>query len=316
MADKNTLRKMSQDVLVIPFSEELAETLDRFCCKQAKGMTKERFGELTMSFLNRGKDDELDVALGAFCQEEGINNTLSKTAIMPVLAEHIVLKSIEGAKSSEESALYSIMLKNALILAVKSNGFVAYPEAIAETFSIYDDFIMDNRTYDKEDEEHAVTRSLLDTKAETLTKKLSEAEGEVLKAIVYDAATYRYEKMVGVIKIDSDNLVHSIYEMAKRLVGDAPWKYIDRDPAKTIKKILGEQVNKELKLGDVIDSLSDEKEEEDPLTTSILLSLICSDDSDIELSRDIRFGAAELAIYLYYELLAEAISEELEKTKE
>lgn len=316
MADKKTLKEMSQDVLVIPFSDELAESLDSFCSQQAEDITIERFGELTISFLNRENDEELEEAFETFCKEEGVDDNLSKTAIMPVLAEHIVLKSVEGAESSEERALYSLMLKNALILAVKGNGFVAYPEAISETFSAYYDFIMDERTFGKEDENNAVTRSLLDSEVETLTEKINEADGEVLKAIAYDAASYRYQQMVDGIKIDSENLVQSIYEMVEKLVTEAPWKYIDRDPAETIKKILGEAVDTELKLDEVIDSLCEEKEEDDLLTTSILMRLIGGDDSDIELSRDVRFGAAEIAVYLYYELLAEAISKDLEETEE
>lgn len=316
MADKKTLKEMSQDVLVIPFSDELAESLDSFCSQQAEDITIERFGELTISFLNRENDEELEEAFETFCKEEGVDDNLSKTAIMPVLAEHIVLKSVEGAESSEERALYSLMLKNALILAVKGNGFVAYPEAISETFSTYYDFIMDERTFGKEDENNAVTRSLLDSEVETMTETINEADGEVLKAIAYDAASYRYQQMVDGIKIDSENLVQSIYEMVEKLVTEAPWKYIDRDPAETIKKILGEAVNTEVKLGDVIDCLSEKKEEDDLLTTSILMRLIAGDDSDIELSREVRFGAAELAVYLYYEMLAEAISKELEETEE
>lgn len=316
MADKKTLKEMSQDVLVIPFSDELAESLDSFCSQQAEDITIERFGELTISFLNRENDEELVEAFETFCKEEGVDDNLSKTAIMPVLAEHIVLKSVEGAESSEERALYSLMLKNALILAVKGNGFVAYPEAISETFSTYYDFIMDERTFGKEDENNAVTRSLLDSEVETLMEKINEADGEVLKAIAYDAASYRYQQMVDGIKIDSENLVQSIYEMVEKLVTEAPWKYIDRDPAETIKKILGEAVDTELKLDEVIDSLCEEKEEDDLLTTSILMRLIGGDDSDIELSRDVRLGAAELAEYMYYEMLTEAIVKELEETEE
>lgn len=315
MADKKTLKKMSQDVLVIPFSDELAESLDSFCSQQAEDITIKRFGELTISFLNRENDEELEEAFETFCKEEGVDDNLSKTAIMPVLAEHLVLKSVEGAESSEERALYSLMLKNALILAVKGNGFVAYPEAISETFSTYYDFIMDERTFGKEDENNAVTRSLLDSEVETLRVKINKADGEVLKAIVYYAALYRYQQMVAGIKIDSDNLVQSIYEMVGKLVSEASWKYIDCDPAETIKKILGEDVNTEVKLGDVIDCLS-EKKKEDLMTTSILMRLIGGDDSDIELSTDVRFVASEFSVYLYYEMLAEAISKELEETEE
>ena len=46
------------------------------------------------------------------------------------------------------------------------------------------------------------------------------------------------------------------------------------------------------------------------------MRLIGGDDSDIELSRDVRFGAAELAVYMYYEMLTEAIVKELEETEE
>ena len=316
MADKNTLKKMSQDVLVIPFSDELAELLDSFCSQQAEDISKERFGELTISFLNRVKDEELEEAFETFRNEEGVNGNLSKTAIMPVLAEQIVLKAIDGAGASKESALYSLMLKNALILAVKGNGFVACPEAIAETYGAYYEFIMEERTFGKEDEEHTVTRRLLDSEIDSLTEILNDADGEVLKAIVYDAATYRYKEMVDGINIDTANLVQSIYEMVKKLVNEAPWKYIDCEPAETIKQILGETANTELTLSEVIDSLSNEEEDEELLATSILLRLIGGDDSDIELSGVVKFGAAEIAVYLYYELLAEAISKDLEETEE
>ena len=171
------------------------------------------------------------------------------------------------------------------------------------------------RTYGKEDEGNVVTRSLLDSEVEALTEKLNGADGEVLKAIVYDAALYRYEEMVAGIKIDSENLVQSIYKMVGKLVTETPWKYIDSNPAETIKKILGEAVDTELKLGEVIDSLNVEKDD-DLLTTSVLMRMIGGDDSDNELSRDVRFRAAELAVYLYYEMLAEAISKELEETEE
>lgn len=77
MADKKTLKEMSQDVLVIPFSDELAESLDSFCSQQAEDITIERFGELTISFLNRENDEELEEAFETFCKEEGVDDNLS-----------------------------------------------------------------------------------------------------------------------------------------------------------------------------------------------------------------------------------------------
>lgn len=315
MADKNTLRKMSQDVLVIPLSEEDVEILDRFCGKQVEEMTQERLEALILCFLTRERDEELMEAFESFCEDEEYGKEISRTAIIPVLTEYIVLQTIENVESSQESALYSLLLKNALILAVKGKGFVAYPKAIADTFDIYYDYLMDEKTYGKNDEKNEVAQSLLETATESLTEKLNDVDGGVLKSIVYDAATYRYENMVAGIKIDAGSLATSVYDMAKKLVENAPWKYIDRDPAETIKKILGNECNKELMLSEVIENVSEE-DEENYLPTSILLRLISGDDEGIELSRETRFKAAELALYLYYELLAEAISDDINETEE
>lgn len=315
MADKNTLREMSQDILVIPFSEDVAETLDRFCGNQADGMDRTRFEELTMSFLTRENDEELTEEFDTFCKEEGLTNNLSQEAVIPVLAEYIVLSAIESVEA-RESSLFSLLLKNALILAAKGDGFVAYPKAIAETFDIYYDYLMDERTFGKEDENHEVTRSLLNADDETLTDKLNDADGKVLKAIVYDSATYRYKEMVESITIDTANLPQSIYDTTKKLLVDTPWQYIDREPAETITKILGEASDAELKLSDVIESLNVEDEYDELLKTSILLRLIQGDDEDISLSGDVIFKASEFAMYLYYEMLAETISKEIDETEE
>lgn len=316
MTDMDILRKMSQDVLVIPFTEEIAKTLNQFCGKYAEAMGRERFEELTLSFLNRKNDKKLTDTFETFCKEQGLANKLSQAAIMPVLAEHIVLRAIESAKPKERS-LFSLLLKNALILAVKGNGFTAYPQAISDTFNIYYNYLMDERTFGKEDDGYRLTHSLLDSDKDSWSKKVSNADGEVLKSLVYNAATLRYKEMVEGMRIDADNLLKSIYETAKKLVTDAPWIYIDHAPAKTIKKILAGVVNSEFELSDVIENLKDVVSGEDDkrLKTSILLRLIGGDDDGIELTGKTKFKASELAVYLYYELMAEAIAKEINETE-
>ena len=316
MADKNTLRMMSQDVLVIPFSEEDAETLDRFCEKQVEEITQKRFESLVLGFLTRENEEELEEAFENFCKDEDYGDGLSRAAIIPVLSEYIVLKTIENVESNEDSALYSLLLKNALILAVKGNGFVAYPKAVADAFDIYSNYIADEKTFAKEDGGNEVTRMVLDSEDDTLAATINNAESEVVKSIVYDAAAYRYKKIVDEISIDPDNLTEELYNVAEHLVENAPWVYIDKKPAETIKTILGNVSNTEVSLGEVIEKLKYEDDEGEYLPTSILLRLLSGDDKDIELSSETRFTAAEMAVYLYYELLAETLSKEINKQEE
>lgn len=316
MADKNTLRKMSQDVLVIPFSEEDAETLDRFCEKQVEEITQERFEALVLGFLTRENDEELDEAFEKFCKDEGYGDGLSRATIIPVLSEYIVLKTIENVESNEESALYSLLLKNALILAVKGNGFVAYPKAVADAFDVYSNYIADEKTFAKVDEGNDVIRTALESEDDALAATINNAETEVVKSIVYDAAAYRYKKIVDEINIDSDNLIEEIYNVAEQLVDNVPWVYIDKKPAETIKTILGDVSNTEVSLDEVIEKLKCEDDEGEYLPTSILLRLLSGDGKDIELSSETRFKAAEMAVYLYYELLAETLSKEINELEE
>lgn len=315
MADKNTLRKMSQDVFVIPFSEEDAKTLDRFCEKQVEEMTQERFESLVLGFLTRENDEELEEAFENFCKEENYGAGLSRVAILPVLSEYIVLKTLEKEESDEKSALYSLLMKNALILAVKGNGFVAYPKVIADTFDIYSDFIANGKTFGKEDVGDELIRTVLESD-DTLTEPITEADSEVVKSIIYDAATYRYNKMVGEISVNTENIVEEIFKVAEQLVEDAPWIYIDKKPVETIKKIFGDNRNVEITLSDVIEKLKDADDEGKYLQTSILLRLLSGDDGVVELSSETIFTVVELAMYLYYEFLAETLSKELNKSEE
>lgn len=60
MVDKKILREMSQDVLVIPFTEEMADKLDKFCRIQIENIEQNKVEKLIMSFLTRKNDKELE----------------------------------------------------------------------------------------------------------------------------------------------------------------------------------------------------------------------------------------------------------------
>ena len=49
MVDKKILREMSQDVLVIPFTEEMAEKLDKFCRIQIENIEQNKVEKLIMT---------------------------------------------------------------------------------------------------------------------------------------------------------------------------------------------------------------------------------------------------------------------------
>ena len=146
--DKNTLRRMSQEVLVIPLSEETAEALNRFCKSQIDGISYDRLDEMVMCFITRTNDEDLKSKFEKFLEAENLSSEVSSLTLMPILEEYVVLLAIELCEDDEEKALYSLMLKNALLLAVKGSGFVARPQELVEIFDCYSDFLTKNKVFD------------------------------------------------------------------------------------------------------------------------------------------------------------------------
>ena len=149
MVDKKILREMSQDVLVIPFTEEMADKLDKFCRIQIENIEQNKVEKLIMSFLTRKNDKELEMAFNKYATESEQTNNILPVAILPVLAEYIVLLVIDGCEETKRRALYTLMLKNALLIAVKGDGFVAHPKAVADIFGNYYDYLRDEKVFGK-----------------------------------------------------------------------------------------------------------------------------------------------------------------------
>lgn len=306
MVDKKILREMSQDVLVIPFTEKMAEKLDKFCRIQIENIEQNKVEKLIMSFLTRKNDKELEMAFNKYATESEQTNNILPVAILPVLAEYIVLLA------------YTLMLKNALLIAVKGDGFVAHPKAVADVFGNYYDYLRDEKVFGKGEENNNVLAELLDADEENFTEKIGEVDSETIKAIVYDAVLYRYTNFIKDIKIDTEQLVKGVFQLSKQLVYNTPWRYADTDVAHTIKKLLGERGEETIQLGMVKEELKElmEGEEISYGLTSVLLRLINDDDDGIDLPNATEFKVNELTVYLFYEFLAEAMSSEIDDIAE
>ena len=95
------------------------------------------------------------------------------------------------------------------------------------------------------------------------------------------------------------------------MVEEIPWLYADIEPAQTINKKMGEEGNETVRLQEVKDELKGEVEEKDNAyrLTSVLLRLATDDVEGMMPDYTAEMTVTELAVYLYYELLAEAICE-------
>lgn len=318
MVDKNTLQRMSQEVLVIPLSDEIAESLTEFCNTQIEGLTCDRLDEMIMHFITRKNDEDLLSELEKYIETKDFSSKASYTALLPILEEFIVLLTIERCEDDEKKALYSLLLKNALILAVKGNGFVASPQELLDIFNYYSVFLTENKVFKDEIDSSDVVRDLLDADEDSFNDKIGETDNSILRAIVYDTALFRYDSFVNTLQLDADNIFQSIYMLTNRLINGSTWRYIDHDVAKTLTKLLGEYRRTKITLKELKSNLKEliSKEDKEYKTTSVLLRLLVDDGEEIEFSDNIIFSAEEFSVYLYYELLAESMACALDKINE
>ena len=307
--------KMSQEVLVIPFEEDIASMLDDFCRSQMSGVDYDRMAELIFCFLLRKNDEDIEGALLQYMEDHDLQGKLSARVIMPVLIEYIVLLLIDEAETEGQKATFSLMLKNALLGVVKGVGHVIRPEVILPIFGKYTMYLDEEKTFVENEAERLLPR-FLDAPSETTQFVFKEAgDAEKIKSLMYDAASYRYQNLVDNLILTEGSVIGKVYDLVDNLVNESPWMYVDKKPAKTIKKLFVKLGigNITVEIKDIVTELAPIYAESDVdfNLTSILLRLIKGEyDFCKVLSDDNKIELMDFAVYLYYELQAERMMEE------
>ena len=313
--DKSVLLKMSQEVLVIPFEENIASMLDDFCRSQMSGVDYDRMAELIFCFLLRRNDEDIEGALLQYMEDHELQGKLSAQVIMPVLIEYIVLLLIDEAETEGQKATFSLMLKNALLGVVKGVGRVICPEVILPTFGKYTMYLDEEKTFEENEAERLLPK-FLDAPSETTQFVFKEAgDAAKIKSLMYDAASYRYQNLVDNLTLIEGSDINKVFDLVVNLVNESPWMFVDKKPAQTIKKLfvkLGiDNITVEIK--DIVAELTPIYAESEMVfnSTSIILSLIKGKEDICNVMSDgNKIELMDFSVYLYYELQAERMMEE------
>lgn len=306
---KDDLKKMSQDVLVMPFSDEIATALHEFCMTQTEDIDYSKMSELIMSMLSRTDETDLYHKVFDYLTDKEIGLGFDLKVIVPILAEYIILLSIEGEKDSKSQVIYSLMLKNALLGVVKGNAKVANVKGMAKCYGIYKDFLNDDKSYE-EDNGNDLIEKVLDNEGESIS--FDEA-GEIdkLKSLIFDASCYRYQKFKEDMEVDGDTDVKKVFNLVDTLVSQTPWIYVEDDISSSLDELFGKLEIQDISfsLREIVEELetnSEDDAENEYNYTSLILRLINKENVGLGLMDDnVKMTLKEFAIYLYYEMLTE-----------
>lgn len=306
---KDDLKKMSQDVLVIPFSDETAGALHEFCMTQTEDIDNDKMSELIMSMLYRTDGSDLYHEVFDYLTDKEINLGFDLKVIIPTLTEYIILLSIEEEEDPESQAVFSLMLKNALLSVIKGNAKLANVEGVGKCFGIYNDFLNDYKLYEEGDGNDLI-KKVLDNDEKTISFE-EEGESDKLKFLVFDAACFRYQKLKKDMEGDGDTDVKKVFNMVDVLVSQTPWIYVEDNISNSLDELFVklEIQDKYFSLREIVEELqskSDDDVDNDYNSTSLILRLINKENVGLGLMDDsVKITLKEFAIYLYYEMLTE-----------
>jgi len=319
--DKSVLLKISQEVLVIPFEDDIAGSLDEFCHNQIMGIDYERIAELIFCCILRKRDEKTERELVKYMEDKQIGENVSPQVIMPVLIEYIVLLAIDEAPNAGQKAIFSLMLRNAMLGVNKGIGRVMSPDVITPTFDLYRHYLDVEKTF-KEDDVREPISYVLDAPPEAVQFTFKSDENKTkIKSLMYDAANYRYRDFIENFEISEENAIIKAYRIAEKLVNESPWMYVDKHPARTIKELFRKFGLNEsaVEIENIINELRSLYEGEESIfnTTSILLSIANGKEDLCKISYNgNKIDLIDFAVYVYYELQAERMMKENKIKKE
>lgn len=311
--EDNVLKRMSEDVLVIPFSNEIVEKLEEFCSVQADNINYEKLSKLTICFIAKIFNENLHKDLVQYIEKHEILRGLPIKVLEPIIAEYIVLLSINKTESDFKRTIYSLMVKNSVFLVVKGYGYLTYPQAVIDTYDLFLTHIEENKTFKSENTINLIDEFLntdIDKSNYSFAAKEKKAE---LKAVFYDAARYRYDNLVNRLanQVIEGDIYLKAYKIIKSLIENTPWIYIDKHPERTIKILMQKLAPKgtQRKLANIITVISENNEfNRDYDHTSVLLNVMAGKTYYTQVwNNSAELTLAEFAIYLYYELLTEKL---------
>lgn len=312
----NLLQELSKDVLVIPLSDDAVKALEQFCVEEKAKVTSEKVSQLILCSILKTQDEELHQRLAEYAKDKNVLSGLPIQVMEPFIAEYLVLQAIDNEDDPLNAAVYSLMLKNAMILVVKGTGMIANPQAVAACYQQYKELLDDEYTYATDNSCDLINDYFSNHVGKESYNTTAKDKVKELRCVFYDASLYRYEQLKKAIEVEMKDKASYVkaYLAAHGLINGTPWLFIEKDAGHTLWALMGgtkAEIERKT-LAEIRADIQATEEYDGDMNyepTSVLLNFLSGKEDAYQGQRlaDIRLTPMEFAIYTYYELLAEEI---------
>ena len=314
------ITKILEGSVAVPYGQEVLDCLESACVSYMKDDTDyQKLEELTGSFLTGHVSMDFKDAVYSALNESGLNGMIPDNVLV-----RLSLHAIGSWFDSEDElgrALRATIFMNYMIL--KKNHFDSLPNStyIKEIYQWHLSHYL-SKNDSAETGRKTEWIKIIAEKGQTILKNgISKAEDiKHIQMLAKEASFYRVRLSVEDDSVQSiGNPYVRVFKGLKAMTNSMEYPFYNFDLQGVISFLLRpdeEGKGKKRKLASFIDELRKEQDcgYEPKKYSSILLRLICSQDADnLKNVLNMNFGVREFAIYLYYELLLEKITQKSSK---
>lgn len=312
------ITKILEGSVAVPYSQEVLDCLESACVSYMKDDPDyQKMEELTGSFLTGNVSMDFKDTVNSALNGSGLNGMLPDNVLVRLSLYAIC--SCFNSENELDRAIRATIFMNYMIL--KKNHFDSLPNStyIKEIYQWHlSQYLSENDSAETGRRTEWIEK-IAEEGQTILQNGISRTEDiRHIQMLAKEASFYRVRLSV------EDNSVRSIgspyvrvFKGLNAMINSMEYPFYNFDLQGIISLLLRpdeEGKGKKRKLASYIDGLRKEKDcgNEPEMDSSVLLRLIYSKEADsLKNVLDMSFGVREFAIYLYYELLLERITQKL-----
>lgn len=312
------ITKILEGSVAVPYSHKVLDCLESACVSYVQDDTDyQKLEELIGSFLTGCVSMDFKDAVNSALYESGLKDMIPDNVLVR-LSLYAICSCIDS-EDELDRAIRATIFMNYMIL--KKNHFDTLPNStyIKEIYRWHlSQYLSENDSAETGKETEWI-KKIAGEGQTALQDGISRAEDiKHIQMLVKEASFYRVRLSVEDVSVKSiGNPYVRVFKGLNAMMNSMGYLFYNFDLQGTISLLIRpdeEGKGKKRKLTLFIDELKKEQDgdNEPELKSSILLRLIYSKDADsLNSVLDMSFSAREFAIYLYYELLLEKITQKL-----
>lgn len=309
MSTNLSLMQMLEGATVIPYSEELINSLMEACQSYKIEDEFARVEELIVAFVTGRIPKQFKSHIHSAMIEQSYDEVLTDDVLVR-LAQYVVLDTIINNEDELKQTICASKLMNYMLTLKALKRSLPNKDIVLKAYNFHLSKYLENVDCLRDDESTGL-RSLIPKTQSPLI--ITPNDWETLRLVFKEAELYRIERLLTVDKIQNiENPFVRVYVGLSEMFDHLPYCFYNLDWSRILTLLISNKEDKKRKkLSNIINEI---------LFAGCKYNNVCSESSVIlwmisgkenKLVEDLMLPIKEFAIYLYYELLTEKIIDTL-----